>query len=165
MSKTLRLLAVLLAFALVAAACGGDDSGSEDTTTTTAAPTTTTTSGDGGDDTTTTTEAMMDGISCDEPVKVGVITDLTGPLAIYGAHINRGIPIGFAYATGGEVQTGTEQTYLLDDCEIQVIFKDDQTNPELSATAARELIEVEGADIIIGSVSSGVTATLQGIAR
>jgi branched-chain amino acid transport system substrate-binding protein len=35
----------------------------------------------------------------------------------------------------------------------------------LSATAARELIEVEGAEILIGTVSSGVTATLQEIAR
>ena len=102
-------------------------------------------------------------------VTVGVITDQSGALAIYGSHINRGVPIGFAYATGSDVQgdglSAPEQTYMLEDCEIRVIFKDDQSNAELSATAARELIEVEGAQIIIGSVSSGVTATLQEIAR
>jgi branched-chain amino acid transport system substrate-binding protein len=74
------------------------------------------------------------------------------------------VPIGFAYATGGEVQTGLEQSYLLQDCEIKVIFRDDQTNPEIGAEAARELIEVEGADIIVGSVGNDVTAALQEIA-
>lgn len=54
---------------------------------------------------------------------------------------------------------------MIDNCEIRVVFKDDQSNAELSGTAARELVEVEGAEIIIGSVNSGVTATLQEIAR
>ena len=163
MRKATKLLLLMVVLALLAAACG-DDGGDE---TTTAAPETT----EAPSDTTETTEAMtetteaMAGVSCDEPVTIGVITDLTGALAIYGAHINRGVPIGFAYATGGEVQTGLEQSYMLEDCELRVVFKDDQSDAELSSTAARELIEVEGADIIIGSVSSGVTATLQGIAR
>ena len=170
MRKATKLLMLLVVLAMLAAACG--DSESEETTTaapaeTTAAPAETT---EAPAETTTaapaeTTEAPAAGVSCSEPVTVGVITDLTGALAIYGAHINRGIPIGFAYATGGDIQTGTEQTYMVEDCEIRVVFKDDQSNAELSATAARELIEIEGAEIIIGSVSSGVTATLQGIAR
>src|SRR5665811_546515 len=74
----------------------------------------------------------------------------------------RGVPIGFQYATGDD---GADGVYTLDNCDIRVVFKDDQSNPELSATDARELIEVEGASILIGTVSSGVTATLQEIAR
>ena len=168
MRKATKLLMLLTVLALLAAACG--DSGGDDTTT--AAPVDTTAAATTAAPTTaaaTDTTAAASGITCDEPVTVGVITDQTGALAIYGSHVNRGVPIGFAYATGGEVQgdglTSPEQTYMLDDCEINVVFKDDQTNAELSATAARELIEVNGADIIIGSVSSGVTATLQEIAR
>jgi branched-chain amino acid transport system substrate-binding protein len=168
MRKATKLLMLLVVLALLAAACGGDDdeatpdtlpetTAAAETTTTAAAETTTTAAAE--------TTAAPTGISCDEPVTVGVITDLTGALAIYGSHINRGVPIGFAYATGGEVQTSMEQSYMLEDCEIRVVFKDDQSNAELSATAARELIEVEGAQIIIGSVSSGVTAPLQEIAR
>ncbi|MBT8212115.1 MAG: ABC transporter substrate-binding protein, partial [Acidimicrobiia bacterium] len=157
MRRTIRLVAILMVLALIAAACGDDESTDTTAATTTAATTTTQAA--------TTTTPAATGATCDEPVTVGVITDLSGPLAIYGAHMNRGVPIGFAYATGGDVQSGLEQTYMVDDCEIRVVFKDDQTNPELSATSARELIEVEGAEIIIGSVSSGVTATLQGIAR
>lgn len=165
MMRKMRLLAVLLALALVAAACGGDDAGDDTTTTTTAPPATTTTTSGGDGDTTTTTEAMMDGISCDEPIVVGVITDLTGALAIYGAHMNRAVPIGFAWATGSEPQTGEDQTYMLDECEIHVKIRDDNGVADTTTTVARELIEVDGADILIGTVSSGNTAGLQGLAR
>jgi branched-chain amino acid transport system substrate-binding protein len=54
---------------------------------------------------------------------------------------------------------------MLDDCEIQVFTRDDQSNPEITATVGRELIEVEGVDILVGTVSSGATATLQELAR
>ena len=160
MRKVMRLPAMLVVLVLILAACAAEDTATTTTaaeTTTTAAETTTT------EGTTDTTEAMM-GATCDEPVTVGVITDLTGALAIYGAHINRAVPIGFAYATDSEPQSGAEQTYMVDDCEVRVLIRDDQSNAELSATVARELIEVDGADILIGTVSSGVTATLQGLA-
>ncbi len=173
MRKAIKLLTLLVVLAMLAAACGGDDDEATpdtlpetteapaETTTTAAAETTTAAPAE--------TTAAPTGISCGDGVTVGVITDQSGALAIYGSHINRGVPIGFAYATGSDVQgdglSAAEQTYMLDDCEIRVVFKDDQSNAELSATAARELVEVEGAEIIIGSVSSGVTATLQEIAR
>jgi branched-chain amino acid transport system substrate-binding protein len=105
-------------------------------------------------------------VSCDEPVKVGLITDATGALAIYGAHMLRSFPLGMEYATGSE---GSEQggytSYMLDDCEIQVFVRDDQGVPETTATIARELVEVEDVDFLVGTVSSGATATLQEIAR
>ena len=166
MKQSIRLLILMFVVALVAAACG--DTGSE-TTTTVASTTSETpsTTADGGVTTTqaTTTSAAASGVSCGDGVTVGVITDQTGTLAVYGAHMLRGIPAGFAYATNGTAGSGDEQIYMLDDCEIRVVFKDDQSDADLSTTVARELIEVEGADIIIGSVSSGVTAGLQGLAR
>jgi branched-chain amino acid transport system substrate-binding protein len=106
------------------------------------------------------------GLSCEEPIKVGVITDETGPLAIYGAHVLRAFPLGMEYATGSAGEEGDAYTsYMLDGCEIQVFTRDDQSNPETTATVGRELIEVEGVDIIVGTVSSGATATLQELAR
>ncbi|MGD2158234.1 MAG: ABC transporter substrate-binding protein, partial [Anaerolineales bacterium] len=112
------------------------------------------------------------GLTCDEPVKVGLISDATGPLAIYGAHILRSFMLGMEYVTGapgsaGEVfdfAEGNRNTFMLDDCEIEVIVGDDQSNPENTATVARELIEVEQVDVLVGTVSSGATATLQEIA-
>ncbi len=166
MKRTNRMIpALFVVLALILAACGG---GADDTTTTTADTSPATTVADTTEttaaDTTDTTAAPSTGVTCDEPITVGVVTDLSGALAIYGAHINRAVPIGFAYATGGEVGSGEEQSYMLDDCEIRVVFKDDQSNPELTATVGRELIEIEGADIIIGTVSSGATASLQSLA-
>lgn len=74
--RVIHLLAVLLAFALVAAACGGDD-----TTETTAgsgdAATTTTAAAGGGDDATTTTVQDDGGVMVDDDFKIGLI--LVGP--------------------------------------------------------------------------------------
>jgi branched-chain amino acid transport system substrate-binding protein len=101
-------------------------------------------------------------VSCDEPVKVGLITDETGALAIYGAHVLRAFPLGMEYATGSE---GEDGVYQLGDCQIEVIVRDDQSDPQTTATVGRELIEGVGVDIIVGSVSSAATATLQELAR
>ena len=167
LKRLMPLAALLLAFALVAAACGDDDDATTttadaggETTTTEAMAETTTTAASGGE-TTTTAAAAAGGVTCDEPVKVGLITDETGALAIYGAHILRSFPIGMEYVTGA---AGTDGKYMLDNCEIEVIVKDDQSNPENTATVGRELIEVDGVDILVGTVSSGATASLQELA-
>ena len=108
----------------------------------------------------------MGDLSCDEPIKVGLITDETGALAIYGAHVLRGFPLGMEYATGSAGEDmGDYTSYMMDGCEFQVYKRDDQSTPETTATVARELIEVEGVDVLIGTVSSGATATLQELAR
>jgi len=112
------------------------------------------------------------GLTCAEPVKIGLITDASGPLAIYGAHILRSFMLGMEYATGAAGSAGAkfdlaqtqENTFMLDNCEIQVFVRDDGSNPENTATLARELIDVEKVSILVGSVSSVATATLQGIA-
>ena len=106
--------------------------------------------------------AQDEGVSCDEPIKIGVITDQTGALAIYGAHVMRGFPLGMEYATGAMAEG---DSYQLGDCEIQIIYRDDQSDPQQTATVGRELIEGEGVDILVGSVSSAATATLQELAR
>jgi branched-chain amino acid transport system substrate-binding protein len=115
-------------------------------------------------------EAPM-ALSCDKPIKVGLITDATGALAIYCAHIIRSFMLGMEYATGapgsvGDVFTAEDgsNTFMLDGCEIQVLLGDDQTNPDLTSSIAREFVEVDGVDVLVGTVSSGNTATLQEIA-
>lgn len=113
-------------------------------------------------------EAMTEetAVSCAEPVKVGLITDETGSLAIYGAHILRAFPLGMEYATADPGTEGDGYTaYTLGDCEIQVYIRDDQSTPDQTATVARELIEAEDVDFLVGTVSSGATATLQELAR
>ncbi|NJN43797.1 MAG: hypothetical protein HC806_03025 [Anaerolineae bacterium] len=60
------------------------------------------------------TEEVMEpkGVVCEEPVKVGLITDGTGALAIYGAHILRSFMLGMEYATGAPGSAG--DTFTLD---------------------------------------------------
>jgi len=106
-----------------------------------------------------------EGLTCEEPVKVGLITDETGALAIYGAHVLRAFPLGMEYATGAPGVEGDGYTsYMLEGCEIQIYNRDDQSNPEITATVGRELIEDVGVDMLVGTVSSGATATLQELA-
>ena len=118
------------------------------------------------------TEPPATSLTCAEPVKIGLITDASGALAIYGAHILRSFMLGMEYAAGAPGSAGEkfdfaqtqENTFQAGDCEIQVFVRDDASNPENTATVARELIDVEGVNILVGTVSSGATATLQGIA-
>jgi len=112
------------------------------------------------------------GLTCAEPIKVGLITDASGPLAIYGAHILRSFMLGMEFATGVEGSAGPkfdlkeaqENTFKFENCEIVVYVRDDASNPQNTATVARELIDVQKVNFLVGTVSSGATATLQGIA-
>lgn len=117
-------------------------------------------------------EPVAETLTCAVPVKVGLITDASGSLAIYGAHILRSFMLGMEYVAGAPGSAGEkfdlaatqENTFMVDGCEIQIFVRDDASNPENTATIARELIDVQKVNIIIGTVSSGATATLQGIA-
>lgn len=121
------------------------------------------------------TEAAVEpavGLTCAAPIKIGLIGDFTGPLAVYGAMQVRSFMLGMEYLAGapgsaGEVFTVDmkENTFTIDGCEITVLVADDQGNPETTATVARELIESQGVDMLVGSVSSPTTATLQGLAQ
>ena len=118
------------------------------------------------------TEAPAASLTCAEPVKIGLITDASGALAIYGAHILRSFMLGMEYATGVTGSAGEkfdftqiqENIFKTDNCEIQVFVRDDASTPDNTATVARELIDVQKVNILVGTVSSGATATLQGIA-
>ena len=108
------------------------------------------------------TAAPAAGLQCDEPIRVGLITDLTGSLAIYGTMIQRSFLLGMEHMAGAP---GTaDNVFQVDDCEVQVLIRDDQGKAETTATVARELIEVEKVDMLVGTVSSGSTATLQELA-
>jgi branched-chain amino acid transport system substrate-binding protein len=106
-------------------------------------------------------------LTCDDPIKIGLITDLTGGLALYGVMTNRSFQLGMEYASGapGTAVDATTTSYNFGDCEVQVLVRDDKGSAELTATLARELIERDQVDLLVGTVSSGSTATLQEIAK
>ncbi|MCO6449895.1 MAG: substrate-binding domain-containing protein [Caldilineales bacterium] len=166
MKKLLLMFIIVLAAGLLLAACGGSqpeptpepaptEASAPEPTEATAEPTTAPEP--------TEATATASAISCDEPIKIGLITDLTGGLAIYGTMTDRGFGLGMEYATGGTADA--DGNYQVGDCTIQVLLRDDQGSADTTATLARELIDVEDVDILVGTVSSGSTASLQEIAK
>lgn len=111
-------------------------------------------------------------LTCSDPIKIGLITDASGPLAIYGTMILRSFMLGMEYKSGapgsaGEVfklENNQENDFQFGDCQVQVFVRDDKSDPQNTATIARELIDVQKVKLLVGTVSSGATATLQGIA-
>ncbi|MCS6843940.1 MAG: substrate-binding domain-containing protein [Caldilineales bacterium] len=113
------------------------------------------------------TPAPAGPFTCDQPIKVGLITDLTGPLALYGVMTSRSFQLGMEYASGaaGTAVDAATTAYKFGDCEVRVLLRDDKGKAEETATLARELIERDKVNLLVGTVSSGSTATLQEIAK
>ncbi|MGQ9522177.1 MAG: substrate-binding domain-containing protein [Anaerolineae bacterium] len=91
-----------------------------------------------------------------QPLKIGLLTDDSGPLAIYGPMLERGFELGLEYATGGTMEVAGRP--------IQVIIKDTASDPEKAVSLARELIEAEGVHLLVGAPSSGATMAVQRVA-
>jgi branched-chain amino acid transport system substrate-binding protein len=91
-----------------------------------------------------------------EPLKIGVMSDLSGFLALFGVEIVNGLTLGFDYATDGTMMAGGRP--------IELIIRDDTSDVEAGTAAARELIEAEGVEILIGNTSSAVALQVQQIA-
>jgi branched-chain amino acid transport system substrate-binding protein len=83
-----------------------------------------------------------------EELVIGLMTDKSGALAIYGPSQTNGFYLGLEYATEGSMEVAGRP--------IRVIEKDNGSDPEVGVSQARELIEAEGADILVGNISSGV---------
>jgi branched-chain amino acid transport system substrate-binding protein len=90
-----------------------------------------------------------------EPLVIGELTDNSGVLAIYGPLFERGFEIGLDYVTDG--------TGVIAGRPVEVVIKDTASNPERGATLAREAIELDGADILVGVPSSPVALAVGGI--
>ncbi len=97
-----------------------------------------------------------------ERIKIGFVTDLSGALAVYGTMTERAFMLGLEYAAGAPADE--EGVYKVGNYEFEVLVRDDQSTAETTGTVARELVEVEGVNILVGTVSSGATATLQEVA-
>jgi len=92
-----------------------------------------------------------------EPLVVGLMTDKSGALAVYGPSQTQGFYLGLEYATNGTMEVAGRP--------IVVIEKDNSSDPETGVSQARELIEAEGAEILVGNVSSGVALAVMPVAE
>ncbi|HOU39964.1 MAG TPA: ABC transporter substrate-binding protein [Promineifilum sp.] len=81
-----------------------------------------------------------------EELVIGLMTDKSGALAIYGPSQTQGFYLGLEYATDGTMEVAGRP--------IRVVEMDNGSDPDTAVQQARELIEAEGAEILIGNVSS-----------
>lgn len=138
----IRTSAALAAAALLLlTGCGGDDNGSTD-------------ADEPGSDGDATNGGEPDGDG--EPITVGVITSVTGPLASYGEQYLAGLEAGLDYATDG--------TGEVNGSPIELEIQDAAGDPAQAVSAATTLIG-EGATILAGPASSGVAVQLAPIAE
>jgi branched-chain amino acid transport system substrate-binding protein len=157
------LLALLLAFGLIAAACGDSDDDGEAPTETTAAADTTAAPEDTGAETTTapettaaaeTTAAPDEGAS-GEPIKIGVLTPLTGNFAPWGLQVRDGMRLAAEEinAEGG-----------VDGRMIELVEGDTQSDAEEGGPAFERLAE-EDVVAMGGVISSDVGLATSGLAE
>jgi len=80
-------------------------------------------------------------------LKIGGLFDFTGALAEFGPPINNGAQLG------------------VDDCnaaggKLEMVTADSETNATAGVAAATQLLDIEGAHVILGPMASGVTAAV-----
>lgn len=90
-------------------------------------------------------------------ITIGLLTDRSGALAIYGPSIEQGFAIGLDYATKGTNKVAGK--------DIKVVTKDTASNADTGVTLAREAIEKDGAKILTGVPSSAVALAVSGVAK
>lgn len=150
-------IALLTIFMLLLAACGGGTpaTGPEsevETDQDTASETESDASNESAEESDTASEGAADG----EAIVVGMMTDASGLLSIYGPMFEQGFTLGLEYATDGTNQVAGQP--------ITVVTKDTSSNPDTGVTLAREAIESDGAQILVGSPSSPVALAISGVA-
>lgn len=81
----------------------------------------------------------------EDPVKIGVLVTLSGPPAVLGEHARDGVLLAET-ALGGRIGGR----------ELEVVVVDDEGKPDVAAQKARELVESQGADFVIGPTFSNI---------
>jgi branched-chain amino acid transport system substrate-binding protein len=89
--------------------------------------------------------------ACRKPAPIGAIVSRSGAAAAYGDMVARGfdLAIGEINARGG-----------VRGRPLQLLYRDDSTNPEMGIAALRDLVESEHVSVVLGAVSSRVTLRL-----
>ncbi len=87
-----------------------------------------------------------------EPVKIGLVAALSGQSAKSGEGITRGLTIAIdeINAKGG----------VLGGRMLELVRRDDESNPAKGQTAARELIDKEGVAVLFGGIDSPVSLAI-----
>jgi branched-chain amino acid transport system substrate-binding protein len=88
---------------------------------------------------------------CGKPARVGAIVSRTGAASSYGEQVARGFDLAVEQINAAGGVSGRQ---------IELLYRDDSTNPDIGLAAARELVERQRVSTILGAVSSTVTLRL-----
>jgi branched-chain amino acid transport system substrate-binding protein len=91
------------------------------------------------------------------PLKVGVLSEVGAGLVAYGEMQRRGLELGIDYATDGSKVAGGRK--------IELIIKDTEGKPDVGVTRARELVEKDGAEILVAPPNSAVALAIMQVAK
>ena len=91
-------------------------------------------------------------VSSSEPIKLGLIAAITGPSAVSGESITRGLTIALEKinASGG----------VMGGRPLELVVRDDESTPAKGVAAARELIEQENVALVFGGLDSPVSLAM-----
>ena len=143
MSRAAMVAVVFATVALVAVACT-----SEDPTATPVPPTATSVPPTATPIPPTEAPEVEDVAPTGEPIKIGTLIDATGDLAAFGPPIVLATDLAalLINEAGG-----------IDGRMIEMVHRDSGTSPQIATDAASALVNVDGVEAIVGSLSSGVT--------
>jgi branched-chain amino acid transport system substrate-binding protein len=83
----------------------------------------------------------------DEPVKIGMVSTLSGPASALGIDVRDGFLLGIEHA----IADG-----LIEEGAVEVLINDDQQNPDVANQAIEELIQRDEVDFVTGIIFSNI---------
>lgn len=90
-------------------------------------------------------------------IKIGIISSLSGFLAVYGNQTVTGFEMGLEYLTHG--------TNMIDGRKVVVLKRDTQTKPAIGKQVLTSLYQDDDVDLAVGPVSSGVATACLPVAK
>jgi branched-chain amino acid transport system substrate-binding protein len=86
-----------------------------------------------------------------EPVKIGVLNAITGPLAVNGSEINEGIKLYWEDEMKNQVAGRP----------VTLVIEDEVGKPDVALTKAKKLVESDKVHMVLGPVSSGSAVAIR----
>ena len=137
------LLAICVAIAMVAISCASEDpTATPVPATATSVPPTATSAPEPPQEPDAVAEPTGD------PIKIGTLIDATGDLATFGPPIVLATDL---------VALLINESGGIDGRQIEMVHRDSGTSPQIATDAASALVNVDGVEAIVGSLSSGVS--------
>lgn len=111
--------------------------------------------GNGNEETSSNTPS--EGTANGEPIKIGVLTSLSGALQDYGEQTQKGFTLGLEYLTDGTLE--------VEGRPIELIWEDTTNVPDVARERAIKLLDQDKVDILVGCASSSDAAAVVDIAE